>query len=219
MNDDKQEFNFSLDILRDIRELRQKYLTPINKLHKDQLTQLEHEVERFHSISASYTEPDLRVKMIKENIEGKKLAIKLINNRLEIGKIVVPKIKEGEALVHGRIIDENGHGIKNLTISLIVGDERLDILGKSDASGYYSIILPVALVNNINQQNQQDAITVYVHYLNVLVHKSPETLKLTGKETKYEVVIDTVEINAINQQAKEKKENIKDDDLATFSSI
>jgi hypothetical protein len=205
-DDDSKVINSYVDMRTGIRELRQKFLTNLNQMQRVQLTRLEHEAERLRKLSISYNEPDPRVKMLEANIEGTKQAIKVINNQLEINRIIVPKVKEGEALVHGRITDENGYGVRNLVVSLVAEGERLKVMGKSDASGYYAIILPAAIVNKIKRQKEQNAITVYVHYLNVLVYKSAEPIKLADQENKYEVIIDKNELNAINQQEKEKKE-------------
>ena len=137
--------NRSLDLLIGVREIREKYLSALQELQKTRLTLLQSEVKRLRRNTQLGADEDPRMKIFEGSIRGANRIINSVTAQLEIAKIIVPRVKEGEALVHGRITDENRHGIRNCEISLIVGGDALNVMGKSDDSGYYSIILPFIL--------------------------------------------------------------------------
>ncbi len=64
----------------------------------------------------------------------------------EIAAIRVPSIKEKEALIHGRLVDEEGRGIAGLRVYLVdeSGKAVADIETETDASGYYALRLDPA---------------------------------------------------------------------------
>jgi hypothetical protein len=72
-------------------------LESLNELQQTRLSLIEHEIQ----LLRHNNEQDKRLEMLEENIQGTKQVIKAIRNQLEIVNIVVPKIKEGEAIVMG----------------------------------------------------------------------------------------------------------------------
>lgn len=162
---------------------------------------IEHEIKTILNNDAH----DPKLNMLKENVEGGKQVLKAISNQLEIGKISVPKIKEGEVIVHGRIIDENGNGKGNYEVSIVVEGESLSVIGKSDESGYYSIVLPLSVVKKMEGKD----FDIYIRFKGSLIDKSAHPIKFIGPEIKYEKVIEKSELKNVRTQEKVKRESRK----------
>ena len=140
--------------------------------------------------------PDPRINMLEENISAANPVINAISVQIEIGEILVPSLKEGEIIIHGRIIDLNGHGIKNLIVSLVVEGKALDIKSKSEASGYYSLVLPATIADNIKQND----ISMYIYSGTVLVYKTTNSIKITDqRQIKFEAVLSEDDIKRTSQ--------------------
>lgn len=200
MNNENDEIiNTAVNLTTGIRKEREIFLTDLDMLRKAQLELFEQEFKSLSSIPL--TEPDPRMKTLEEDIQATKEAIKAIAVQLEIGRIIVPNVKEGEILVHGRIAEENGHGIRNVVVSPLVNGKALDVKGKSDTSGYYSIVMPSQIIDSIKDND----INLYFYLRKELIHMSSRPIKLTGQEVKYEVALDKSELKNVYTQQKVKK--------------
>ena len=194
MSDESSEIiNQTVALLTGVNETKVKFLTNMNELLKLRNNLFEHEASRVRNLSA---EPDIdpRVKMLEDNIKAAEPVINTIATQIEIGRISVPRLKEGEIIIHGRVTDEIGHGIENLMVSLVVEGKTLDVTSKSDASGYYSIVLPTAIVDKIKERD----IIIYIYYGTVLVHKATDAIKIIDQQTKFEVMLSQDEIKMIH---------------------
>lgn len=179
------------------KELREAFLRNLNELQITRLSLFEHEIQSLRQRD----QYDPRLELLDENVQGAKLFLKAIRNELAIGMISVPKTKEGEAIVHGRIMDENGNGKANCEVSLVTEGEPLNVIGKSDDSGYYSIVLPSSVVKKAEGKD----FDVYVRSKGFLVDKSSSPIKITGQEIKYELVIDKNKIKNVQPKEKARK--------------
>ena len=93
-----------------------------------------------------------RVQALEAGLERNLNAIHDLDVELEVATIRMPQIDKDEALVQGRVMDENRRGISGLTICLQDSKERLlHSLGKSitDASGYYAIKMGKEMVDKM----------------------------------------------------------------------
>ncbi len=197
--------NQAIVLLNSVRETRENFLTSLNDLLKLRNTLLDNEAKRIQGLS---TEPDAdpRIKMLEGNIKAAETLINATSIQIEMGKISVPSLKKGEVLVHGRITEPNGHGIKNYVVSLVVEGKALDVKSKSDASGYYSIILPATIVDNVKQHD----IFGYVYRGTALVYKANNPIKITDQQQiKFEVVLTEDDIKMVHLTEKSKKETDK----------
>jgi hypothetical protein len=203
MSDEDRIVTRTIDLFSGIREVREKFLSALSGLQKTRLSMIEGEIKRLRHNTGPKVGEDPRVKMLERKMMEANQMINTINVQLEIAKISVPKVREGEKLVHGCITDENGHGRRNCEVSLVVGGEVLSVLGKTDDSGYYSIILPASVVKRIGEQD----FDIYVRRKGFLVHKSANSIKLTGQENKYEAVLNKSELEDTDMPEKAKRES------------
>ena len=186
--------NHAIALLNQVRETRTNFLTTLNDLLKLRNTLFDNEAKRIQTLFTEPNTDDPRVKILEENINGAKTVINSISNQIEVGKISVPRIKEGEVLVHGRITDSKGQGIKNYVVLLVVEGKTLDIKGKSDASGYYTIILPPPIIDMVKQHD----IFVYVYRGAALIYKDAEPIKITDQQQiRFEIVLGEDDIKPI----------------------
>jgi hypothetical protein len=198
--------NQAIDLLTSVKETRVNFLTGLNDLLMFRNTLLEDEVTRIRNLSNG-PDPDSRIQMLEENIKAAKPVVNAISIQIEIGQISVPSLKQGEVIVHGRITDPNGHGIKNLVVSLVVEGKALDIKSKSDASGYDSLVLPATIVDNIKQHADM---LVYINRGTVLVYKAADPIKITDEQQiKFEVVLTEDDIKRTTQ-VPEKCKKLRD---------
>jgi hypothetical protein len=176
-----------------------EFLQNLGKLMDIRLSHLEQELGRTRKIFRS---SDRRIMMLTEKIETSKAVVNYIKARLEIEAIKVRQISKNQILLHGRVTDEKFHGIKNLAVSLTAGRMPLAEVGKTDSSGYYSIVLPASMMDKLKEKG----VTMYVHHGTVLVYKIPDALWITSRENKYEIVLGKDKIKKISVQKKVKKE-------------
>jgi hypothetical protein len=196
-----ETINVAIDLLTAEKESTVAFLSTLNVLQNQRLTLIEHELQALRRKD----EQDPRLNMLAENIEGAKHVVKAIINQLEISKISIPRIKEGEAIIHGRIIDNKGIGKEKCEISVVAEGEPVSIVGKSDQSGYYSIVLPSPVVKKMEGKDFE----IYVRSKGFLIDKSSQPLKLEGHEVKYVAVIDNNKLKNVDAQRKAKKEGRK----------
>ena len=201
MSDGFEEIStLTLDVIDQTRRMSIDSLLQLNELQKLNITLLEQELKRARKTSE---ETDPHISILIEKIESSKSAVNLINVQLEVEAIKVPKISTNQILIHGRVTDEDYHGIKNLVVSLAVGEKALDVVGKTDKSGYYSIMLSSSI---LEKRKDGEEIFVYVRYGDILLHKSSGPLELDEQETKYEIVLSKNELDKMNEQKNSKKD-------------
>jgi hypothetical protein len=205
MSDTSEEIStLTLDAIDQTRRMSIDSLLQLNQLQKLNITLLEQELKRIRKTSE---ETDPHISMLIEKIESSKSAVNLINIQLEVEEIKVPKISTNQILIHGRVTDEDYHGIKDLVVSLAIGKKAFDVVGRTDKSGYYSIILSSSI---LQKRKDGGEIFAFVHYGDILLHMSSGPLELDEQETKYEIVLSNKELDIINQQKKSKTDVRRD---------
>jgi hypothetical protein len=112
-----------------------------------------------------------------------------LGSELQIAKIRISPVSENQTLIYGRVTDANLQGIQNLTISLV------DNVGKStgfssitDPSGYYAIVVDNGAIKQL--ESKAGGIYLNAHTQdNVLVHDSPNPVKIQTGINQYHVTI------------------------------
>jgi hypothetical protein len=99
----------------------------------------------------------------------------------QLTQIDMPEVADDGALVHGRIVDEDGLGIARLTVCLVdrSGTPTRDT-GEptSDASGYFAIPLGPEAVDRLNKQHPEGISLAVLTPRRRPVHQEPRPLAL-----------------------------------------
>lgn len=188
----------TIDNISDKGESRKEFLLRLRELQSIRVSLLEEDLGRVRKISGS---SDRRTMMLTDKIETSKVAVDYIKARLEIQAIKVRQISKNQILLHGRVTDEKFHGIKNLAISLTAGREPLHGTGKTDSSGYYSIVLPASMMDNLKEKG----VIMHVRHGTVLAYRTTDELRITSQENKHDIVLGKDKIKKIIMQKKVKK--------------
>lgn len=111
----------------------------------------QHEAER---LKREFGEDHPRTLEIMSRLRQNQELIDKIEVSLEMALIRVPEAKENEAIIHGRVTDENLRGIRGLVVYL--ENAKWDILREmrepeTSAQGYYSFVVDEKAVETISR--------------------------------------------------------------------
>jgi hypothetical protein len=190
----KEVSALALGVVTEVKKMGRNCLLDLNQLHKMRLTLLEQELK---GIQKTSEDTSLKTSVLIEKIENSKRAVNLINVQLEVEAIKVRRISSNQSLIHGRVTDEDYHGIKDLIVSINAGEKGRGMVSKTDKSGYYSIVLSTSV---LEKRKDEAEMLVYVHYGDVLLHKSSIPLTLEENVTKYEIILSKNELSTMNEQ-------------------
>lgn len=143
------------------------------------LSLLQHETLRIETRLGSQHPRTLQ---LKSRLQSSLQTITTLQVERQIASIQVPEVTENGALVHGRIVDEDGLGIDSLLVSLVdqsgapTHDSAEPITA---ASGYFAIPIDPAAVDRFSKQQQKGAFLAVFTPRRRLVHQEPKPLALS----------------------------------------
>lgn len=151
---------------------------------------LEHESQRLEGKLGAEHPRSLELKTALEDNFGR---IRAVDGEREIGRIRVPEVAEGDALVHGRVKEAGGSGVPGLTVCLV--DQANNALagidpGTTDRSGYYSIAVPLTAGRYQNQARRPQIFLAVFAAAGRLLHRGKQPLELAkGARLQIEVTL------------------------------
>jgi hypothetical protein len=110
---------------------------------------LQHEAKR---LELKLGKEHSRVTLLNERVKVNLELIRELDVEQELARIRVREVGEKDALVHGRVTDENGRGIPGLTVSLVSSTGALvkyTAPAITDRSGYFALTLPEDTVKEL----------------------------------------------------------------------
>jgi PASTA domain len=95
-----------------------------------------------------------RVRQMKSRLKSNLQTINSLEIERQLSRIEAPKVEGEAALIHGRVVDEDGRGIAGLTVCLVDHCGSM-VRGASepvtDASGYFAFVLEPETVDKLNE--------------------------------------------------------------------
>lgn len=123
-----------------------------------------------------------RVRLLEKRLERNIRLVNEIEGALEVAKIQVPVVEENDALIHGRVVDENLRGLPGLTVD--AEDEtgkRIRFLGtaETDPSGYYALRVDPTTVERVLKLEGEAVFLAIVAETGEVVHRDSTPLTVT----------------------------------------
>ena len=185
---------FERDFKEALEEQRATGLSTLARLGEAQaLLQafLQHESRRVESkLGADHP----RSRSLKVAVDDNFAQIEALSAELEISRIRVPAVDEGDALVHGRVRETGGRGLPGLTVCLV--DRAHEALAAidpatTDRSGYYSIAVRVGAGRDTNLARSSRIFLAVFTAGGKLLHRGKQALELAkGARLQIEVTLD-----------------------------
>ncbi|HWP42963.1 MAG TPA: PASTA domain-containing protein [Blastocatellia bacterium] len=164
-----------------LRELKRERLAALEEAATAQLllhSMLQHEALR---IENKLGREHPRTRQLKAGLQTRLQLARALEIERQVIGIEVPEVADEAALVHGRIVDEDGLGIGRLIVCLVEGSgEPVREAGEStsDASGYFAIAIePEALDRLLKQYPEGIFLAVFASKRRAL-HQEPAPLAL-----------------------------------------
>jgi hypothetical protein len=123
----------------------------------------------------------LRVLQIKSRLKSNLQLINSLEVECQLAQIEAAPVEGEAALVHGRIVDEDGLGIKGLTVGIVdqSGNPVRDISESvTDKSGYFAFALEPETVDNLIATYRTGIFTGVFTNPKRLAYQQPNPLKL-----------------------------------------
>lgn len=139
-------------------QLRQERLSALGEaaaVHEAMQSLLQHEVQRTErKLGAEHA----RIQHLKAGLQANTQLLHALRLERELSRINVPEVAEEDALVHGRVVDDDERGISGLTVVLTdrsgapVRDTAEPV---TDGSGYFAIALDPSAVERLRQEHPE----------------------------------------------------------------
>lgn len=142
-------------------------------------TFLQHEARR---IARKLGERHSRSQQLNARLKANLQIVNTLAVEREIYQVEVPEVAEDEALVHGRVVDENGRGIAGLVVCLVdeCGTPIRDVEGSTtDTTGYYPITLDPDLTDRVCKKHKTGIFLAVFTSKGQLLYRQPRPLALT----------------------------------------
>jgi hypothetical protein len=122
-----------------------------------------------------------RVTSLQKHMKENAAFLADIEVELELANIKMPEAGKGDALIHGRVSDENKRGIAQLTVK--IEDENGQSLGfagqsTTDASGYYALVLDTKKLEKLAKLD--GIILALANPAGRVVYREPEAIKVAA---------------------------------------
>ncbi|HEV8486163.1 MAG TPA: PASTA domain-containing protein [Blastocatellia bacterium] len=143
------------------------------------LSLLQHEAARIETKLGSQHPRTLQ---LKARLQGNLQAIHALEVERQLARIEVPEIVQDGALIHGRIVDEDGLGIDRLLVALVdrSGSPIRDTSEPAtNASGYFAIPLDPQMVDPLTKEYQDGVFLAVLTPRRRLVHQEAKPLAVS----------------------------------------
>lgn len=172
----QEEFSKNLDQLKIARI---DGLREIGDVRAITHTFLQHEARR---IARKLGERHPRSQKLDAQMKANLQIINTLSVEHELYQVEVPDVAEDAALVHGRVVDENGRGISGLVVYLV--DERGTPIGGVEGSttgptGYYAIILDSDVTGRLCKPHEGAVVLAVFTGNGRVLFRHPKPLALT----------------------------------------
>jgi hypothetical protein len=134
-----------------------------------------------------------RTRSLRSTLEQNLNNITDLGVETELAEITIPKVEEGQTLIHGRVIDERFRGVQGLFVSLADEEGRLlTPLGRAetDASGYYALVVDPDALERVSEAAREGVFLNVRTRKDEIVHSEFEPLRIAkGDREIVEVVL------------------------------
>lgn len=123
-----------------------------------------------------------RVQQLQARLQENVNFIQDLEIQQEISEIRVPEVGETDALIHGRLVDENRRGIAGLTVFLEnEAGNMLRFLGTSqtDKCGYYALAIDAAALARLSEKQCGEVYLAVCTPKGKVIYRDTNLLKLT----------------------------------------
>jgi hypothetical protein len=178
-NENDSVTNEFLNVLNRLRSEDVEALGEAARLQGSFQSLLQHEVQR---IEKKLGTQHPRTGQLKARLQFSMQLAHSLELKRQLTRIDVPELPPEGALVHGRIVSEDGLGIAGLTVYLVdrsgtpVREAREST---SDASGYFAIPLAPETVDQLGKRDPQGIFVAVYTPRQRPVHQEPRALALT----------------------------------------
>ena len=199
--------------LNEITNERSKGLSDLKDIQIIKRGLLQHEEKR---LNKKLGKDHPRTQQLKGKLEHNLEFVKDLEVELEIAKIKIPEVPEDETLIHGRVVDENYRGIKELAVYMT--DDKGKVLanlgkGKVDDSGYYSIVANSDTIEGMSEVLKEGVFLTVRDKKDKVIHRYPDPIKIIDKDRIFtEIVLDKEDLITVRETA----EKISDEDENAF---
>ncbi|MGH9906812.1 MAG: carboxypeptidase-like regulatory domain-containing protein [Pyrinomonadaceae bacterium] len=172
----QEEFSKNLDQLKTSRT---DGLRETGDLRAIMHTLLQHEARR---IGSKLGERHPRTQQLNAQLKPNLEIINTLAVERELYQVEVPDVAEDAALVHGRVVDENGRGISFLVVGLLDEDGtpmRGVAESTTDTTGYYAIILGPDVTGRLCKPDEGAVFLAVFTGEGRLLFRHPKPLALT----------------------------------------
>ena len=161
------------------------------------LSLLQHEALRIETKLGSQHPRTVR---LKARLQGNLQAIHTLEVERQLARIEVPAIVQDGALIHGRIVDEDGLGIERLLVALVdLPGSPVRDTGEptTDTSGYFAISLEPDAVDRMLKVYANGIFLAVLTPRRRLVHQQPKPLTVAhGAVLGVEILLDRATLTA-----------------------
>lgn len=166
-------------VLDQLKSARVAALSEAGDLRAIMHTFLQHEARR---IARKLGERHPRSQQLNALLKANLHIVNTLIVERETYQVVVPDVAEDAALVHGRVVDENGRGIAGLRVCLL--DQGGQPISEAeppatDTTGYYAITLDPALIDCLREQLSKGAFLALFTGRGKLIYRDPKPLEIT----------------------------------------
>jgi hypothetical protein len=133
-----------------------------------------------------------RTRSLRSTLEQNLNNITDLGVETELAEITIPKVEEGQTLIHGRVIDERFRGVQGLFVSLADEEGRLlTPLGRSetDASGYYALVIDPEALERVSEAAREGVFLNVRTRKDEIVHSEFEPLRIARGDRKIVEVV------------------------------
>jgi hypothetical protein len=157
----------------------------LKDVHIMQHSLFQHEVMRLERKLGS---DHPRTQQMQARLEANLDLIREIETTSEVARIRVPPVEERGALIHGRVVDENGLGLAGLVVFLEDRSRQpIPSLRQptTDASGYYALSIDSATMERLDKVQAKVVGLAIRTQTGEIVRPEPVPLKLAAGESTF----------------------------------